>query len=405
VDEAAAPAPTPSNPPLTVPLGTVLREWGRIGITGFGGPPAHIALFRALVVDQRGWLDRDEFEAAIAACNLLPGPASTQLAIFCAYRVAGRRGALVGGLAFIVPAVVCVLLLSLLFLAASPPLWIRGAGDGAGAAVPAVAAAAAWALLVPSWRKAKAVSREREGRWLLYAAVGIAGAIVLGPYLVIALLGCGLLELFLELRPFRPDRLNATIVPGVPALIVLVLGAVGTIGGVGALVWEAFKVGALSYGGGFVIIPLMQHDAVTTYHWMSAAHFLNAVALGQITPGPVVATVAAVGYAAHGVVGGVIAAAVAFTPSFVAVMVGGPRFQQLRGSARAQAFLDGAGPAAIGAILGSAVLLAGALRHGWQIPLLAAAAVALLLARRGVVQTLLVAGLVGTVVVLAGAPG
>ncbi len=85
-------------------------------------------------------------------------------------------------------------------------------------------------------------------------------------------------------------------------------------------------------------------------------------------------------------------------------MVGGPRFQQLRGSARAQAFLDGAGPAAIGAILGSAVLLAGALRHGWQIPLLAAAAIALLLARRGVVQTLLAAGAVGTIVVLAGAP-
>jgi chromate transporter len=403
VDEPA-PAPTPSGASITVPLGTVLREWGRIGTIGFGGPPAHMALLRTLVVDKRGWLDNDEFEAAIAACNLLPGPASTQLAIFCAYRVAGRRGALVGGLAFIVPAVICVLLLSLLFLASAPPLWIRGAGDGAGAAVAAVAAAAAWALLRPSWHKARAVGRRRESRWLLYTAIGIAGAIVLGPYLVIALLGCGLLEMFWELRPSLHARIHTTIVPGIPALVVLVIGTVGTIGGVGALVWEAFKVGALSYGGGFVIIPLMQHDAVTTYHWMSSAHFLNAVALGQITPGPVVATVAAVGYAAHGVVGGVIASAVAFTPSFVAVMVGAPRFQMLRSSVRAQAFLDGAGPAAIGAILGSSVLLAGALRHGWQIPLLACAAVALLLARRGVVQTLLAAGVVGTIVVLAGAP-
>src|ERR1700676_5053987 len=82
--------------PATISLWTVFREWGRIGCIGFGGPPAHIALLRKLVVDQRGWLDKDEFEAAIAACNLLPGPASTQLAIFCAYRVAGRRGALVG---------------------------------------------------------------------------------------------------------------------------------------------------------------------------------------------------------------------------------------------------------------------------------------------------------------------
>ena len=388
---------------MTVSLGTVLREWGRIGCIGFGGPPAHIALLRKLVVDQRGWLDKDEFEAAIAACNLLPGPASTQLAIFCAYRVAGRRGALVGGLAFIVPAVVCVLLLSLLFLVSAPPLWIRGAGDGAGAAVAAVAAAAAWALLRPSWRKAHSIGRGREGRWVVYALIGALGAIFLGPYLVITLIACGVFELVWATGLPLKGRLN-TIVPGVPALVVLVFGSVGAIGGIGALVWEAFKVGALSYGGGFVIIPLMQHDAVTTYHWMSSSHFLNAVALGQITPGPVVATVAAVGYAAHGVVGGVIAAIVAFTPSFVAVMVGGPRFQQIRGSARAQAFLDGAGPAAIGAILGSAVPLAGALRHGWQIPVLACAAIALLLARRGVVQTLLAAGVVGTIVVLAGAP-
>jgi len=403
VDEAT-PAPTPSDASVTVPLGTVFREWGRIGCIGFGGPPAHIALFRALVVEQRGWLDKDEFEAAIAACNLLPGPASTQLAIFCAYRVAGRRGALVGGLAFIVPAVICVLLLSLLFLASAPPLWIRGAGDGAGAAVAAVAAAAAWALLAPSWRKAHSVGRGREGRWLVYALVGALGAIFLGPYLVITLLACGIFELVWVMGLPLRDRLNAAGGPTIPALAIASVGMVAAGGGIGALVWEAFKVGALSYGGGFVIIPLMQHDAVTTYHWMSSAHFLNAVALGQITPGPVVATVAAVGYAAHGVVGGVIAAIVAFTPSFVAVMVGGPRFQQIRGSARAQAFLDGAGPAAIGAILGSAVPLAGALRHGWQIPVLACAAVALLLARRGVVQTLLAAGVVGTIVVLAGAP-
>ncbi|MDE3134678.1 MAG: chromate transporter, partial [Acidobacteriota bacterium] len=126
-------------------------------------------------------------------------------------------------------------------------------------------------------------------------------------------------------------------------------------GGVGALIWEAFKVGALSFGGGFVIIPLMQHDAVSTYHWMSSSQFRSAVALGQVTPGPVVSTVAAVGYAARGVAGGFLAALVAFSPSFVAVMLGGPHLKRIRGSFRAQAFLDGAGPAAIGAILGSAV--------------------------------------------------
>ena len=109
-------------------LGTVVREWGRIGCVGFGGPPAHIALLRQLCVERRRWLDAQEFEDAIAACNLLPGPASTELAIFCAWRVRGRVGGLAGGLAFILPGLACILALSALFLEGTPPLWVKGAG-------------------------------------------------------------------------------------------------------------------------------------------------------------------------------------------------------------------------------------------------------------------------------------
>ena len=130
-------------------LVTVAREWTRIGITGFGGPPAHIVLLRALVVGRMRWMDAREFEDANAACGLLPGPASTQLAIFCAYRVAGPAGAVVGGLGFIVPAVVLILVLSLLFLGHAPPLWVRGAGAGAGAAV-AAAELLLWEILATS---------------------------------------------------------------------------------------------------------------------------------------------------------------------------------------------------------------------------------------------------------------
>jgi chromate transporter len=117
-----------------------------------------------------------------------------------------------------------------------------------------------------------------------------------------------------------------------------------------------------------------------------------------------VATIAAVGYAAHGIAGGLLAALIAFSPSFAVVLIGGGQFERLRGDARAQAFLDGAGPAAIGAILGAAIPLAGALRETWQAVLLAAAAVALLVLRRGVVETLVAAGAVGAVVALAGGP-
>jgi chromate transporter len=166
----------------------------------------------------------------------------------------------------------------------------------------------------------------------------------------------------------------------------------------------AFKVGALSYGGGFVIIPLMQHDAVHTYHWMTSAQFLSAVALGQVTPGPVVQTVAVVGYAAAGVGGGLLASLVAFAPSFAFVLAGGPRFDQLRGSARVQGFLTGAGPAAIGAIAGATIPLAFALAHLWQIAVLALAATWLVGLRRGVVAAIVGAGALGVIAALAGAP-
>src|SRR5579863_6663984 len=143
---------------------TIAREWTRIGLTGFGGPPAHIALLRRLVVDRRGWLDARAFEDANAACSLLPGPASTQMAIFCAYRAGGPAGAVVGGLGFIVPAVVMILALSVLFLAHAPPDWVRGAGAGAGAAVAAVAVQAARGLVGPSLARVNE-HRSRTIRW------------------------------------------------------------------------------------------------------------------------------------------------------------------------------------------------------------------------------------------------
>jgi chromate transporter len=211
---------------------------------------------------------------------------------------------------------------------------------------------------------------------------------------VLVLLGCGGVELLVQ----RPIGMRMTALN--PAILAV---AVGT-GGLLSLAWVAFKVGALSYGGGFVIIPLMQGDAVHTYHWMTDAQFLNAVALGQVTPGPVVATVAAVGYAAHGIGGGLLAALVAFVPSFSFILLGGGRFERLRANTRARAFLDGAGPAAIGAIFGAAVTLAAALRESWQYALLAAAIAALLVMRRGVVETLVGAAVVGGAISALGGP-
>jgi chromate transporter len=291
---------------------------------------------------------------------------------------------------------VLILALSTAFLATHPPLWILGAAAGAGAAVPAVALRAAWGLTPPSWRRIGSRRSERA-RWLVYAVVGAAAAATIGPYLVLVLLGCGLIEVAVRAQENRPSTPRS-----MTAWLPLALVHTAAIGGLGALAWVAFKVGALSYGGGFVIVPLMQHDAVNTYHWMTGPQFLDAVALGQITPGPVVLTVAVVGYAAAGIWGGLLAVLVAFAPSFVFVLAGGPRFDQIRSNASIQSFLTGAGPAVIGAIAGSAIPLGLAFQVEWQIPILAGALIWLFAVRRGIVSTLLLAAAIGLLLGIAG---
>ena len=393
VPASPPPAPEPAAPDLSdvEPPGllTILREWGRIGCIGFGGPPTHIRLLRDLCVERHAWLDSREFEDALATCNLLPGPASTQLAIFCAWRLRGRAGALAGGAAFILPGLLLILALAALFLAGSPPRWVRGAGAGAGSAVAAVAVQAGASLVPASWSRARqspplpstprttspapARRATAPARWVVYLAAGAAAAATIGPWLVLVLLACGITELAAGRRTTQaagpaesgPAPETGPDVPGpgpgdggdsgrraLALLGPLGLAAARALGGGAALAvpvalsvaWVAFKVGALSYGGGFVIIPLMQADAVSRYHWMTGGQFLNAVALGQVTPGPVVQTVAVVGYAAAGVGGGLLAAVVAFAPSFAFVLLGARHFGRLRDDRRAAAFLGGAGP-------------------------------------------------------------
>ncbi len=378
----------------TVSLAVIAREWSRLGCIGFGGPPTHILLLRRLCVEEHPWLEAEEFEDAIATTNLLPGPASTQLAIYCAWKLRGVPGALIGGLSFICPGLFLIIALSVVFLAKHPPVGILGAAAGAGAAVPAVALNASRQLVPSSWKRIGQATPQRL-RWISCAVVGGVCAALFGEYLVLALVACGTTEILVR----RPDRTDAG---GASRAFAVVAAHSAAMGGLVALAWEALKVGALSYGGGFVIVPLMQHDAVVTYHWMSGTQFLNAVALGQVTPGPVVQTVAVVGYAAAGFGGAFLAALVAFAPSFGFILAGGSRFDKIRANPSVEHFLTGAGPAVIGAIAGSAIPLGSSLHFLWQVAVLGGALIWLLLARRSVVGCLVVAGAVGAILALVG---
>jgi len=308
-----------------------------------------------------GQIDQSEFTDAFAAVSLLPGPASTQLAMWLGWRLRGFVGIVVATLCFVTPAVVLVLLLSALFLGSHHSNVVTAIGLGAGAVVPGIALLASITLL-RDYRR-----RVNPAPPLLLATYVVIGALTTWrapSYVPVAMIACGLLEV-LRHQTTASSKLG-----------ILGLGATKS-----SLVTMALKVGALSFGGGFVIVPLMRATAVTDQHWLTSAGFVTAVAIGQATPGPVVATVAAVGYAADGITGGVLASLVAFAPSFLFISMGARHVERLRTIAWAQSFLAGAGPAAIGAIGASAFLLASSATSFWEWTTIVVSALLLLVFR------------------------
>lgn len=343
-------------------------------------------MLRELCVVRRRWIPPEDFTHATAVTQLLPGPASTQLAIYCAWRVSGLAGAIIGGCAFILPGLVAIVALAAVMLGNPPPA-MRAAAAGAAAMVPAIALHAGVGLLPAreQWPRAAAA-----GRFIAYVVAGAASAALMGPWLVAVLVAAGLVEV--AARGLTPPVVGALMPWWIPAAVFA------------PLVWLSFTVGALSYGGGFVIVPMMQAAAVEHHGWMTHADFLNAVVLGQATPGPVTHTVAVVGFAAAGLAGAVIASVVAFGPSFGLVMAGARHFEALRRSPHVQGFLAGAGPASTGAIMGSAIPLALALETGGQWLLAAGGVLVVRWMPGGVVALIAVGAAIGLVAWAGGLP-
>jgi len=329
-------------------LWPLCRLFLRLGFSGFGGPLAHIAMMETEAVERRGWLSKAQFMEGLALCQMLPGPASTQLGIYIGYLRAGLQGAILSGLAFILPGFAIITTLTWLYGRYGTLPQVQGMFTGINPAVVAIVAFACWRL-------------GRSAITTLPLGL-LAGAAFLATWLwradaMLVLLAAGCVGLLLErTRGAAAGFGLLAIAPALPAAPTALPGAAAF--PALDLAWLFFKAGAFVYGGGYVILPFVYREAVERYGWLDLRTFLDGIALGQITPGPIVNLSAFVGYQVGGLPGAALACAAVFLPAFAAILLAIPLMDRIRRAPAAQAFLRTVNAAVVGTILGATVPLA-----------------------------------------------
>jgi chromate transporter len=369
-------------------LPELARLFTRLGIVGFGGPTVHIAMIEDEAVARRGWLPREQYVDALAATNLIPGPNSTEMAIHVGYKRAGVAGGIVAGLCFILPAFLLMIGLSWAYFRWNDVASITDIFDGIKPAVIAI-------LAVTLWRLARSSVRDIPQLGLMVAAG--AAVFFLAAWEPLILLAAGAMGIILYVRPDSYPQIRLPAFAPSPLWLAPALAASFFAWRPGEFVdlgLVFLRAGGLLFGGGYVLIPLIQ-DSVTNQHgWLTQKQFIDGVALGQSTPGPIVITATFVGYAAAGLTGALIATACVFTPAFVFAIAGGSFLERIRSWTPASAFLKGVGPAVVGTIAAVAIDLGDeAIINGWTA---AVFAVGLVLAWRfGPIPALALAGVTG----------
>jgi chromate transporter len=315
----------------------------KLGTTAFGGPAAHIAMFEDEVVRRRGWLTHAEFLDLLAAANLIPGPNSTELAIHIGRQRAGTAGLLVAGICFILPAMLIVTACAWAYVTYGKLPQATGLLYGIKPVIIAI-------ILQALWRLGRSAVRTS---WLGLLGLAAAAFSLLGVHELIVLFGIGLLPVL-----GRSRQPTLAIEPFSLGLLFLFF----------------LKVGAVLFGSGYVLLAFLRADLVERWHWLTEAQLLDAIAIGQVTPGPLFTTATFIGYLLAGNAGGVLATVGIFLPAFVFVAVSGPFVPRLRASPVASAFLDGVIVASLGLMAVVTWQLGRAALVDWPTLLLAASA-------------------------------
>jgi chromate transporter len=336
--QAAPAAESPAAP--AEPLGLRLRQLAwlflKLGTTAFGGPAAHVAMMQEEVVERRKWLTTTEFLDMYAAANFIPGPNSTEMTIFIGHRRAGWRGLIVAGMCFILPAALLCTAIAALYVA-----WGRNPVSvsilwGVKPVVIAVVAQALFRLgksAVKSWLLAAVALVAME---ILFLQDWLAGQ----AHELTVLFGAGLVVAFLRSKKRPGTNLPLLALPLGQATLPAAAAFAGS-----APLWTVFliflKIGAVLFGSGYVLLAFLQADFVDRHHWLTQEALLDAVAVGQATPGPVFTTATFIGYVVAGPWGALVATVGIFLPAFGFVAASAPLLPRLRKSPFFAAFLDG----------------------------------------------------------------
>jgi chromate transporter len=308
----------------------------KLGTTAFGGPAAHIAMMEQEVVRRRGWLSREEFLDYLGATNLIPGPNSTELAIHIGRARAGWPGLLVAGTAFILPAAIIVAIIAWMYVR-------YGARPEAAALLYGIKPVVIAIVVQALWRLGATAVKTPA---LAAVALAAMAALVMGTHELVVLAGSGTAGALRALtRTTGRARAAVLAAAGSGASAHAAVGSAGTAALAAVGLWPLFlvfvKAGALLFGSGYVLLAFLRADLVQRLGWLTESQLLDAIAVGQVTPGPVFTTATFVGYVLGGPAGAVVATVGIFLPAFVFVAASSPVIPRLRQSARAGAILDG----------------------------------------------------------------
>lgn len=331
-------------------LGELIAYFIRLGTFGFGGPIALAGYMQRDLVERRRWISEQDYKEGLALAQLAPGPLAAQLAIYLGWARAGVVGATAVAVAFIMPSFLMVLALSALYVRFGGLPWMLGAFYGIGAAVIAVIARATVKL-------AK-LTLGRDS--LLWAMCCLSAAVTAWTESEIFSLfvAAGLITMAARVRT-RPALGAATAMLPLGGFTAVAAGQIAGAGqaGLGTIFWFFAKAGAVVFGSGLAIVPFLHGGAVQRFHWLTEQQFLDAIAVSMITPGPVVITVAFIGYLVAGASGATVAAAGVFLPVYLFVILPAPYFRRFARNPQVHAFVDGVTAAATGAIAGAAFVL------------------------------------------------